>query len=113
MAIYDWIVIAICLVLYGVPFGVGLFMSRWGRAVLLAVASFAGLFLSIWAMLGPLFLPLAAQLVKHFELPALLLLSFVVGALRATVVASAGFGLRQLLRWAVHRAMTKAILGPH
>jgi hypothetical protein len=103
MAIYEWIGIAICLAIYGVPFGIGLFVSRWRKAMLLAVASFAGLYLSIWSMLGPLFLPLAAQLVTHFELSALLFVSFFAGALQAVVVASAGFGLKQLLLWLLYR----------
>jgi hypothetical protein len=54
MAIYEWIGIALCLAVYGVPFGVGLFVSSWTKAILLAFASFAGLFLSIWSTLGPL-----------------------------------------------------------
>jgi hypothetical protein len=73
MAIYDWIGIALCLAIYGVPFGVGLIVSRWPQAMLLAIASFAGLYLSIWSTLGPLFLPLAAQLITRFELSVLLL----------------------------------------
>jgi hypothetical protein len=102
MAIYEWIGIALCLAVYGVPFAVGLLVSSWSKAILLALASFTGLFLSIWSTLGPLFLPLAAQLVTRFELSALLILSFAAGALQAVVVASLGFGTRQFLLWALH-----------
>jgi hypothetical protein len=111
MAIYEWIGIAICLAVYGVPFGVGLFVSRWSKAMLLAVASFAGLYLSIWSMLGPLFLMLAAQLVTQFELSAFLLLSFLAGTLQAALLASAGFGVKQLLVWAMHRPAGQAVPG--
>jgi hypothetical protein len=107
MAIYEWIGIALCLAVYGVPFGVGLFVSSWTKAILLAFASFAGLFLSIWSTLGPLFLPLAAQLVTRFEWSALLMLSFAAGTLQAMVVASLGFGAKKLLLWAVHRSQER------
>lgn len=111
MAIYDWIGIAICLAVYGVPFGVGLFVSGWTKATLLAVASFAGLYFTIWSTLGPLFLPLAAQLVSRFELSAFLLLSVLAGALQAAVVASAGFGVKKLVLRAMHRPAGQAVSG--
>jgi hypothetical protein len=111
MAIYEWIDIAICLAVYGVPFGVGLFVSRWRKAILLAFASFIGLYLSIWSTFGPLFLPLAALLVTRFELFALLLLSFIAGALQAVGVASAGFGVKKLMRRATHRPADQPISG--
>jgi hypothetical protein len=111
MAIYEWIGIEICLAVYGVPFGVGLFVSRWPKAMLLAVASFAGLYFSIWSTLGPLFLPLAAQLVSRFELSAFLLLSFLAGALQAAVVASAGFGVKKLVLWVTHRTAGRSVSG--
>ena len=111
MAMYEWITIAICLAVYGVPFGVGSFVSSWPKAMLLAIASFAGIYLSIWSMLGPLFLPLAAQLVTHFELSAILFLSFVAGALQAAVVASLGVGARKLLLWAMHRQADPSVPG--
>jgi hypothetical protein len=110
MAIYEWIGIALCLAVYGVPFGVGLFVSSWPKATLLAFASFAGLYLSIWSMLGPLFLPLAAQLVTRVELSALLILTFVAGALQAAAVASLGFGVRKLLL-AMHRPAGPSVSG--
>ena len=107
MAIYEWIGIAICLAVYGVPFGIGLFVSNWPKATLLAFASFTGLYLSIWSSLGPLFLPLAAQLVTRFELSALLVLSFAAGTFQAVVVASLGFGAKKLLLWAVHLSQAR------
>jgi hypothetical protein len=61
----EWIWIAIALALYGVPFAIGFCVSSLRRAMLLAIASFGGLYASIWSALGPLFLPLAAQLLKH------------------------------------------------
>jgi hypothetical protein len=111
MAIYEWISIAICLAVYGVPFGVGLFVSRWPKAILLAFTSFVGLYVSIWSTVGPLFLPLAAQLVTRFELLALLLLSFIAGAPQAVAVASAGFGVKELMRRARHRSAGQSISG--
>lgn len=109
MAVYEWIDIAVWLAIYGVPFGVGVLVPRWPQAMLLAVASFAGLFLSIWSMLGPLFLPLAAQLVTSFELSALLLLSFVAGALQAAAVASVGFGVKKIWLWARRRPAAQSV----
>ena len=111
MDIYEWIEIAICLAVYGVPFGVGLVVSNWPKAMLLACASFTGLYLSIWSTLAPLFLPLASELVTRFELSALLLLSFVAGALQAAVVASLGFGVKKILLWAVHRPASQSVSG--
>jgi hypothetical protein len=100
---YEWGGIAIGLTVYGVPFAVGLFVSSWPKAMLLAFVSFAGLYLSLWSALGPLFLPLALQLVTRFELSAFLLLSFVAGAVQAVAVASLGFGVKKLLLWGAHR----------
>ena len=95
--------IAMTLAFYGVPFVVGLSVSSLRKAVLLAIASFAGLYASIWSTLGPLFLPLAVQLVSRYELSAILLLSFVLGSLQATLLAAAGFGLKRLVGWIINR----------
>jgi hypothetical protein len=82
---------------------VGLFVSRRPKAILLAFASFVGLCVSIWSTFGPLFLPIAAQLVTRFELLARLLLSFIAGAVQAVAVVSAGFGVKELMRRALAR----------
>jgi hypothetical protein len=68
MDVYGSIFIAILIAYYGVPFVIGLCVPSWPKAILLAIASFAGLYVSIWSALGPLFLPLAVQLVARFEL---------------------------------------------
>ena len=103
MDIYEWIGIAICIAVYGVPFGVGLIVSSWSKAVLLACASFAGLYLSVWTIFGPLLLPLALELVTRLELSAFLALIFGAGCLQAAVVASWGFGTKKLFLWGLHR----------
>ena len=103
MAIYEWIWIALTLAFYGVPFVVGLSVSSLRKAILLAIASFAGLYASIWSTLGPLFLPLAAQLVTRYELSAILLLSFLLGALQATLIAAARFGFKRMVGRIINR----------
>jgi hypothetical protein len=103
MAAYEWAGIAIYLAIDGVPFGAGVFVSSWPKAMLLALASFAALYASIWAALGPLFLPFAEQLITYFELSALLFLSFVTGALQVVVAASAGFAVKKLSQWGTQR----------
>lgn len=97
-----WIWIAIALALYGVPFAVGFCVSSLRRAMLLAIASFAGLYASIWSALGPLF-PLAAQLFTRHEMSGIFVLSFLLGALQAALVAASGFALRRLSSWVISR----------
>ena len=103
MSMYDWVSIAITLLIYGMPFGIGLCVSSWRRAILLAAASFTGLYLTIWSMLGPLFLPLAVQLVSRFELAGILVLSFIGGTVQACLIASSGFAIKRLSIWLVSR----------
>jgi hypothetical protein len=102
--INEWSAIAVAVAIYGVPFGVGLCVSNWTKAALLALASFAGLYLSVWSTLGPLFLPLAAQLMTRFELTAFLTLSFIAGGCQAVLVASVGFAAKKLVLWSSNPA---------
>jgi hypothetical protein len=99
----EWIWIAIALALYGVPFAIGFCVSSLRRAMLLAIASFGGLYASIWSALGPLFLPLAAQLFTRYEMSGIFVLSIVLGALQAALVAASGFALRRLSGWVISR----------
>lgn len=109
MSMYDWISIAIALLFYGIPFGIGVCVSSWRRTILLAVASFAGLYLTIWSMLGPLFLPLAVQLVSRFELAGILVLSFIGGSIQACLIASAGFAIKRLCIWLASRCTATSV----
>jgi hypothetical protein len=99
----NWIWIAIAVTLYGVPLAVGFCVSNLRTAMLLAMASFGGLYASIWSALGPLFLPLAAQLFTRYEMSAILVLSFLLGTLQAALVAATGFAFRRLFGWAIRR----------
>jgi hypothetical protein len=49
MDLYEWISLLLVGALFGVPFAVGLCVSSVRRAMLLAMASFAGLYASIWS----------------------------------------------------------------
>ena len=99
MDVYGSIWIIMLIAYYGVPFSIGLSVSSCRKAILLAIASFVGLYLSIWSTLGPLFLPLAIQLVTHFELSGILIVSFAAGAAQAALIASAGFASKSLFVW--------------
>ena len=68
MDIGNWIWIGTVLTFCGVPFVVGFCVSSLRKATLLAIASFAGVYASIWSTFGPLFLPLAAQLFTRYEM---------------------------------------------
>jgi hypothetical protein len=102
---YEWLWFALLLAVYAVPFAVGLASSSWSKAVLLVIASFSGLYLSIWSALGPLFLPLADQLMTRFELSGILIVSFAAGSLQAVMLATLGFGARRLARRLLRRRM--------
>jgi hypothetical protein len=103
MDIGNWIWIGTVLTFCGVPFVVGFCVSSLRKATLLAIASFAGVYASIWSTFGPLFLPLAAQLFTRYEMSGILLLSFLLGALQAGLIAASGFALRRLFGWATKR----------
>ena len=111
MSMYDWIPIAIAFLIYGIPIGIGLCVSSWRRAILLAVASFTGLYLTIWSMLGPLFLPLAVQLVSRFELAGILALSFIGGTVQACLIASSSFAIKGFCIWLVSRRSAASVSG--
>ena len=96
MDIYEWILIGIALATYGLPFTIGVCAANLRIAVVLAVASFCGMYAFVWPTLGPLFLPWASILIHQYELTALLILSFAGGALRAAVIAAVGYGLKKL-----------------
>ena len=64
MDLYEWIWTGIVLSLFGVPFAIGLCVANPRTAILLALASFCGLYAIIWSALGPLFVP-ARRRVDH------------------------------------------------
>jgi hypothetical protein len=97
MDIYEWIPIGIVLASYGLPLAIGLCVANPWTAIALAAGSFCGLYAFVWSTLGPLFLPWAATLIDRYELSALLIVSFIGGALRAAVLAAIGYGRRRLL----------------
>ena len=99
MDLYRWIWIGILVSFYGVPFATGLCVANPRTVILLAVASFCGLYASIWSALGPLFVPLVGALVTHYELSGILIVSFLAGVVQAVLVALAGMACRQLLSW--------------
>jgi hypothetical protein len=97
MGMYVWVVVGIMLAaVYVLPVAVGLFVSRLRTAVMLAVASFCGLFASVWSALGPLLAPLAS-VATQTELFTALSLSLLAGSLQAALLATMGHGLRRLL----------------
>jgi hypothetical protein len=99
MDLYEWIWIGIVLSVFGVPFAIGLCAANPRTAILLASASFCGLYATIWSALGPLFEPLVGALITRHELSGILILSFLAGALQAVLAAAAGLALRRLLFW--------------
>ncbi len=99
MDLYEWIWIGIAFSFYGLPFAIGLCVANPRTAILLALASFCGLYASVWSALGPLFVPLVGALITRYELSGILVLSFLAGALQAVLVAGVGLALRQLLFW--------------
>lgn len=99
MDLYEWIWISSVFCFYAVPLAIGLCVVNPRTAIFLAIASFCGLYATIWSALGPLFLPLAGALMTRYELSEVLILSFLSGALQAVFAAAAGLALRQLLFW--------------
>lgn len=99
MDVYGSIWIVMLVAYCCVPFIIGLCVSSWRKAILLAIASFVGLYVSIWSTLGPLFLPLAVELVTRFELSGILVVSFAAGAAQAALIAIAGFASKGFFMW--------------
>jgi hypothetical protein len=64
---------------------------------MLAVASFCGLYVSVWSALRPLLAPLVS-VAPQFEVFTVLILSLLAGSLQAALLATVGYGLRRLLR---------------
>jgi hypothetical protein len=114
MDLHEWIWIGIVLSFYGLPFAIGLCVPSPRTAILLAIASFCGLYATIWSALGPLSVPLVGALITRYELSSILILGFLAGAFQAVLVAGAGLTFRLLLSWlrmrlsdasAAHRAV--------
>src|SRR5690349_7041018 len=95
--LYALIWIGMTLAIYGVPLAVGFYVSTRPVAIILAVASWCGLLVSVWSALGPLSLPLVGALITPYELFAVLILCLLVGALQAAIMASLGFALKHRL----------------
>jgi hypothetical protein len=89
--------IGIFLAFYGIPFAVGFCAGELKVSVLLAFASFCGLYATFWWMLGPLLVLLVGTVMTRNELLELLILGLVVGATQAVVVAALGLALRRLV----------------
>lgn len=98
MHIYSWTLVGVMLVaVYVLPIAIGLFVSKLRTAVMLATASFCGLFASVWSALRPLLAPLAS-VISEFELLTVVTLTLLAGTLQAALLAGLGFGLKRLLR---------------
>jgi hypothetical protein len=98
MHMHVWVVVGIMLAaVYVLPIAVGLFVSSLRTAVILAVASFCGLYATVWSALRPL-LALLASVATQSELFTVLILSLLAGSLQAALLATVGHGLRHLRR---------------
>ena len=95
------------LALCALPFAIGISQPRLRTAILLAVASYCGLYATAWSALGALFLPLAGLLITQFELATVLVLSFLGGLLQVVLIAALGFGVRQLIAGRDLRSATR------
>jgi hypothetical protein len=97
MRMHVWVVVGMMLAaVYVLPIAVGLYVSRLRTAVMLAVASFCGLYATVWSALRPLLAPLAS-IATPTELFTVLILSLLAGSLQAALLATVGHGLRHLL----------------
>jgi hypothetical protein len=106
MHIYAWTLVGVMLVaIYVVPISIGLFVAKLRTAIMLATASFCGLFASVWSALQPLLAPLAS-VISQFELLAVVILTLLAGMLQAALLATLGFWLRRLLRVAQDQCPT-------
>lgn len=98
MHMHVWVVVGMMLaVSYVPPIAVGLFVLSLRTAVMLAVASFCGLYATVWSALRPLLAPLGS-VATQTELFTVLILSLLAGSLQAALLATVGHGLRHLLR---------------
>jgi hypothetical protein len=62
MHMHVWVVVGMMLAaVYVVPIAIGLCISSLRTAVMLAVASFGGLYATVWSALRPLLAPLASM----------------------------------------------------
>jgi hypothetical protein len=97
MHMHVWGVVGMMLAaVYVLPVAVGLLVSSLRTAVTLAVASFCGLYATVWSALRPLLAPLAS-VATQTELFTALSLSLLAGSLQAALLATMGHGLRRLL----------------
>ena len=97
MHMHVWVLVGMLAAVYVLPIAVGLFVSSLRTAVMLAVASFCGLYATVWSVLRPLLAPLAS-IATQPELFKVLILSLLAGSLQAALLATVGHGLRRLLR---------------
>jgi hypothetical protein len=102
------------LALYALPFAIGLSQPTLRAVVLLALASYCGLYASVWSALGVLFLPLVDLLIPQFELAVVVITSFLAGALQTALVSGLGFASRRWLvrpirRWQAGRSCTPIV----
>jgi hypothetical protein len=98
MHMHVWVVVGMMVAaVYVLPIAVGLFVSSLRTAVMLAVASFCGLYATVWSAFRPLLAPLAS-VAPQSELFTVLILGLLAGSLQAALLATMGHGLRHLLR---------------
>jgi hypothetical protein len=96
MDFYEALNVALIFAVYGLPIVIGLSVSRFPTAMVLAVASYCGLCLSVWSVLGPLFVPLVGLVDPRLATLAVLSV-LLTGALQAAVLAAVGFGMKRLI----------------
>jgi hypothetical protein len=112
MHMHVWIVVGMMVAaVYVLPIAVGLFVSSLRTAVMLAVASFCGLYATVWSALRPLFTPLAS-VATQTDLFTALILSLLAGSLQAALLATVGHGLRHLVRQQCARSSVLRSEGP-
>jgi hypothetical protein len=99
MDLFEWVWIGVVLCFYAEPFAIGLYVANPRTAILLAIASFCGLFATVWSAFGPLFVLLVGVVMTRYELSRILILSFLAGARQALLAAAAGLAFRQLPSW--------------
>lgn len=106
MHTYAWTLVGMMFAaVYVLPIAIGLFASKLRTAVMLATASFCGLYASVWSALEPLLAPLASA-IPQFELLTVVVLTLLAGTLQAALLAALGFGAKRLLRGQCTRLST-------